>query len=196
VVELSGNQFERGRLALRSLEALNILCVRLGRVLRRKRIISGVVESCVADWNCAHGKFAVVNPDVPKWMRKKARYQPLGLSFQERTIMRSWTTTTQNVYEMMIARVDRQVLGGLNAGQNLRRKVLCGFGFQIPSPLCDKQVCLIAECSYPKNFRKSFDDPFSKPGKTGVRLLFPRWFATASLSTWRKSVVTARSRPS
>jgi hypothetical protein len=68
--------------------------------------------------------------------------------------------------------------------------------------LCNRYDCAdllvpITEAAnnYPRNLR-NFPGWFSYPGKTSAKFLFPRCRVTASPITCRKSVVSARSRPS
>src|SRR5262249_16504251 len=62
--------------------------------------------------------------------------------------------------------------------------------------LRDYDIRAFENNNYPRYFRKFSGEFLSKPGKTVSKFLFPRCRYTASPSTWRKSVVTARSRPS
>ena len=52
-----------------------------------------------------------IKTDAPKRIARKARYQPLGLSFQERTTTRPSDNNYPDRYVAMIARADIQIFG-------------------------------------------------------------------------------------
>jgi hypothetical protein len=106
----------------------------------------------------------------------KARYQPLGLSFQERTTTRPATTTTQ----MCINRWSPARMGRYFVASNAAR-IRGGKSFAVkpPSPLriIAKGAGLMTDrrlLPQPRNLRKSFGVLFSNPGKTFANSLLPR----------------------
>jgi len=122
---LCRRQFQRCGLTLRILEALHVLCIGLGGVFRRERLIGSVVEPRTADSNRANGKLMVGNLDVSQRLRKESAIPAVGLIVPGADHHAARDNNYPDAYKPMVACADGQVFCGFKPGKDTRRKKFC-----------------------------------------------------------------------